>query len=124
MQAVSSVTVTAHAKLDAENSWITRDADVTGNAIHYWYNPNQEQTLLQVVETIEEWAHNDYQHQIEQHPCPCCFCSYNLCINNLEARGRNYDRQAMAANAANKAIHDGEPFTIRMCATFVGCNIL
>jgi len=122
--AVSSVTVTAHAKRDAENSWVTRDSNVIGQAIHYWYNPNQEQTLFQVVECIEEWAQNDYKQQIQQHPCPCCFGSYNLNIHNLEARGKNYDRQTMTTVSANKVIHDEEAFTIRMRASLIACNIL
>jgi len=64
MLAISSVTITAHVKLDAENSWVIRDANVKGQAIHYWYNPNQEHTLFQVVECIEEWAKNDYRQQM------------------------------------------------------------
>ena len=49
-----------------------------------------------VAESIEAWAQNDYQQNIQQAGgvIACHDSSYSIVINNMEIRGTNYDWQA------------------------------
>ena len=119
--AYSSVTCTPHFKQDADKPWVTRESQVL---VHFWFNPDRTQTLLQVAESIEAWAQNDYQQQLQQAPLACCAGSYSIIINNMEIRGTTYDRQAFATLYTINILHNEEPFTMRVRASVVGCNIL
>jgi len=123
VSAVSSISCTPHFKDDAENPWITRESQLL---IHYWFNPGKTQTLHQVVESIEAWGLNEYQQQVQRSSAlKCCYPDYSLTIDNVEIRGTTYDRQAMTTLYTSSALHNEEPFTMRVHArVLVRCTIL
>ena len=47
-----------HFKSDTENSYMIREYHVM---IHYWFNPDEMETLLKVIENIEAWVVNDFE---------------------------------------------------------------
>ena len=53
-----SMSFTPHFKPDGEKSWVMRES---ATSLHYWLNPEKGQTLIEVVEQIEEWILNDYE---------------------------------------------------------------
>jgi len=122
MAQVSIVTIscTPHFKFDAENAWVTKDSHT---AIHYWFNPDQIQTLLQVAESIENWAVNDYKQQAAQ--ASGCAGKYAININSMQVRGTTYDRQAMASCQVSDKLSNEEPFNLSVRSSVTAsCVIL
>ena len=103
-----SISCTPHFKSDAERPWVTRES-VT--SLHYWYNPEKEQTLLEVAEQIERWIHYDYEALVPRKTG--LFASYAMNILSMEIRGVEYDRQALAIKTTRDSYRNEEPFTIR-----------
>ena len=103
-----SISCTPHFKPDAERPWVTRES-VT--SLHYWYNPEKEQTLLEVAEQIERWIHHDYEALVSRRTG--LFPVYAMNILSMEIRGVEYDRQALATKTTRDSYRNEEPFTIR-----------
>lgn len=98
-----SLCCTPHFKPDAEKPWVTRES---ASSLHYWFNPEQGQTLLEVVEQIEAWIHQDYQETLQRR-------GYTMNILNMEIRGVKYNREELATKTTRENLHNEEPFTLR-----------
>ena len=103
-----SISCTPHFKSDAVSPWVTRES-VT--SLHYWFNPQKEQTLLEVAEHIEKWIRYDY---LSLEPWNVGFYyNYNMEILCMEIRGVKYDREVLAGITTSENFHNEEPFTLR-----------
>ena len=121
-----SISCTPHFKPDVEKPWVTREY---ATLIHYWFNPEKRQTLLEVVEEIEAWTSYDYEEtlrKLDNTTPSCCFPGYNMNIRNLEIRGVKYDREALAIKTTSESFCNEEPFTLRYRSKRVAplCTIL
>jgi len=116
---VSIVTLscTPHFKFDAENAWVTKDSHT---AIHYWLNPNQIQTLLQVAVSIESWAVKQQATQASG-----CAGKYSININSMQVHRTTYDRLAMASCQVSDKLSNEEPFNLSVHSSVTAsCVIL
>jgi len=121
-----SISCTPHFIPDAESPWVTRES-VT--SMHYWFNPEKNQTLFEVVEQIEAWAHYDFEEtlrNLEREVPGCCFAGYTMNIMNMEIRGIKYNREVLAAKTTNDFFHNEETFTLRFRSRRVAptCTVL
>ena len=106
----SSVNCTPHFKPDAEKPWVTRESPTF---IHYWFNPEKEQTLIEVVEQIEAWIHYDWteiwpnRRYMRENPL-----GY-MTAHSMEIRGVKYTREELANKTTRENFRNEEPFTLR-----------
>ena len=100
-----SLCCTPHFKPDAEKPWVTRES---ASSLHYWYNPEKGQTLLEVVEQIEAWIRYDYEETVQT------TARYNINILSMEIRGVKYTREELATKTASETLRNEEPFTLRI----------
>ena len=98
-----SISCTPHFKHDAEKPWVTKESV---SSMHYWFNPEKEQTLIAVVEQIEEWIRFDFA-QVSQNP------NYVMGVQSMEIRGVNYTLDELANKTTGENFRDEEPFTLR-----------
>ena len=99
-----SISCTPHFVPDAESPWVTKESLTS---MHYWFNPENKQTLLQVVEQIEAWASHDYQVTLRN------IGGYTMNIMNMEIRGVMYNRDVLAGKTTNEYFRNEETFTLR-----------
>ena len=99
-----SISCTPHFKHDAEKPWVTKES---ASSMHYWFNPEKEQTLIEVVEQIEEWIRYDFAEVTQNH-------NYHMGVQSMEIRGINYTREELANKTTGGYLHDEEPFTLRI----------
>jgi len=99
-----SISCTPHFIPDAESPWVTKESLTS---MHYWFNPENNQTLIQVVEQIEAWARHDYQETLRD------FRGYTINIVNVEIRGVMYNRDVLATKTTNEYFRNEETFTLR-----------
>ena len=118
-----SVSCTPHFKPDAETPWVTKESITS---VHYWFNPEKRQTLLEVVEQIEGWINHDFEETTKEiEPlCESCFCSYSINIRNIEIRGVKYNREALATKTTFESLCNEEPITLRFSSKRIPCTIL
>ena len=100
-----SLCCTPHFKPDAEKPWVTKESV---SSLHYWYNPEKGQTLLEVVEQIEAWMRYDFEDTLQT------TVSYNMNILSMEICGVKYTREELATKTASESLCNEEPFTLRI----------
>ena len=100
-----SLCCTPHFKPDAEKPWVTKESV---SSLHYWYNPEKGQTLLEVVEQIEAWMRYDFEETLQT------TARYNMNILSMEIRGVKYTREELATKTASETLRNEEPFTLRI----------
>ena len=77
--------------------------------IHYWFNPDKMETLLQVIENIEAWVVKEVEDK--NYSIPYCYCGeYTFTVVYLEMLGTRYYRQEMSDLDAATILHDKQPF--------------
>ena len=99
-----SISCTPHCKHDAEKPWVTKES---ASSMHYWFNPEKEQTLIEVVEQIEEWIRYDVEEVTLNR-------NYRMGVQSMEIRGINYTREELANKTTGGNLRDEEPFTLRI----------
>ena len=100
-----SLCCTPHFKHDAEKPWVTKES---ASSLHYWYNPEKGQTLLEVVEQIEAWIRYDFEETLQT------TARYNMNILSMEIRGVKYTHEELATKTASETLRNEEPFTLRI----------
>ena len=100
-----SLCCTPHFKPDAEKPWVTKESV---SSLHYWYNPEKGQTLLEVAEQIEAWMRYDFEETLQT------TARYNMNILSMEIRGVKYTREELATKTASETLDNEEPFTLRI----------
>lgn len=115
-----SVSCTPHFKPDAESPWVTKESITS---VHYWFNPEKRQTLLEVVEQIEGWIYHDFSETAQEiEPvCKSCFCAYSINIWSMEIRGVKYNRETLRRKTTFESLCNEEPFTLRLQSRRIGC---
>ena len=101
-----SISCTPHFKHDAEKPWVTKES---ASSMHYWFNPEKEQTLIEVVKQIEEWIRYDFAEVTLNR-----MRNYHMGVQNMEIRGINYKREELANKTTGGNLRDEEPFTLRI----------
>ena len=108
--------LTPHFKPDTENSYVTREYHLM---IHYWFNPGKTETLLDVIENIEDWVVKEFEEK-NMDIQYCYSGNYTFTVQHLEMQGTRYYRQEMSTLDAVTVLHDKQP--INMIATaYVPC---
>ena len=120
-----SISCTPHFKPDAEKPWVTRESTTS---LHYWFNPEKRQTLIEVVEQIEAWSSYDFEELVKnlENVPSCCFSGYTMNIKHIEIRGVKYNREVLATKTTSESFCNEEPFTVRYRSRRVApiCTIL
>lgn len=123
--AAMSISCTPHFIPDAEKPWVTRESTTS---LHYWFNPENRQTLMEVVEQIEAWSSYDFEEIVKnlENVTDCCFSGYTMNIMNMEIRGVKYNREVLATKTTSECFCNEETFTLRYRSRRVApiCTIL
>ena len=114
------LTCTPHFNSDTDNPWVTKENDKE-KVLHYWFNPEKKQTLLEVAEGIEAWLLQEYEVVIKQEKAhfsgSLCVkvksSEYHIAINTMEINGIHYDRETMAIKYATECLHDEQPIILK-----------
>jgi len=131
-------TLIPHFKPDTETSYITSEYH---RIIHYWFNPDKVETLLNVIEDIEDWFVKEFEDK-NLDIKPCCSGTYTITMQYLEVQGARCYRQEMSTLDAVTVLHDKQPIImianahacciyictntgcIATCCTSTGCTII
>jgi len=105
------LTLTPHFKPDTENSYVSRE---NHRMIYCWFNPGKVETLLNVIEHIEDWVVKEFEEK-NMDIQYCYSGNYTFTVQYLEEQGTRYYRQEMSTLDAVTVLHDKQP--INMIAT-------